>query len=218
MPNLKPDGTVTYGKEYPRLTDEECALIQEKFPHIEMNLEDQTFVSKKGNTAPMRMLLKFTPWNENLAKARIVAAEKKTEYSEKKYEKYLKGLEQGMRISEAARAANLNLHTLYTKRRRDPEFRQREQEAETIAAEPVENSLWDAAINGNVPAAVKWLEKRAPERWPSEKMVVETKTTLEIEAGDRITQIAALMARLEERRAVGAAPYIDVEALEPGEE
>ena len=70
--------------------------------------------------------------------------------------------------------------------------------------------------SGNVPAAVKWLEKRSSERWPSDKVQIESKHIVELEAGEYLQNIQILMARLEERRALSSGePVIDVEAEEP---
>lgn len=140
--------------------------------------------------------------------------------AEDKYLRYLRLLEEGKRIGQAATGAGLLRKDIYHRRKMDPEFAELERQAEEAAAEKVEDALYDAAVGGNVPAAEKWLANRAKDRWrfgSENKVTIENKQTLEIEAGERLERVAALMARLEERKALkagGTSDIIDVEAEE----
>jgi hypothetical protein len=124
--------------------------------------------------------------------------------ADKKYDAYLTGLEEGKRPSVAAREVGLTAEALRTRRDRDPAFIVREREAEAIGSEPVEAALREAALNGNVQAAKEWLERRSEERWAEKPKVVKHETVIGIEAGPRLERIAALLARLEDRRALNA--------------
>lgn len=132
------------------------------------------------------------------------SAETRRLKADKKYDTYLALLEEGQRPSTAARNAGLTADTLRQRRDRDPAFIEREKAAEAIGSEPVEEALRMAALNGNVQAAKEWLEKRSEERWAERPKVVRNETVIGIEAGPRLERIAALLARLEDRRALKA--------------
>lgn len=129
--------------------------------------------------------------------------------SDKKIDVYMKALEDGDRPSIAARKSGLTHATISTYRSKFPDFAQREITSEAIAAESVEAALKEAAENGNVPAAMKWLEKRSADRWAPDPVVTENRSLQVLEAGPRLERIAALMSRLEERRAL-AKPDPDI--------
>ena len=203
-------------KEKPLLPDAEYQAIKARWPNREWDDEFQSFKTQKGHWTYAKMLQNFIPIPKGESEIQKAAVEKKKENAKASYARYLQGLEKGLRPSDAEKAAGLTHEAVRNRRRADPEFVDAERQAEAVAAEPIEDSLWDAARNGNVPAAIKWLEKRSPERWPSDKMLVETKTTLELDATDRVGNILALMARLQERRELGLGDdVIDVEATEP---
>lgn len=138
------------------------------------------------------------------AEDRAKALETRRLKTDKKYDTYLAGLEEGQRPTVAARNAGLTAEALRTRRDRDPAFIERERAAEAIGSEPVEAALREAALNGNVVAAKEWLEKRSEERWAEKPKVVRNEVVLGIEAGPRLERIAALLARLEDRRALAA--------------
>ena len=135
---------------------------------------------------------------------RAKALETRRLKSDKKYDEYLARLEEGDRPMVAARTVGLSAEALRTRRDRDPAFIVRERDAEAIGSEPVEAALREAAINGNVQAAKEWLERRSEDRWAEKPKVVRHEQIIGIEAGPRLERIAALMARLEERRALSA--------------
>jgi hypothetical protein len=124
--------------------------------------------------------------------------------ADKKYDTYIANLEEGQRPTTAARNAGLTADTLRQRRDRDPAFITREKDAEAIGSEPVEAALREAALNGNVQAAKEWLERRSEARWAEPPKVVKHETVIGIEAGPRLERIAALLARLEDRRALAA--------------
>lgn len=132
--------------------------------------------------------------------------------SMEKWEKFFKLIEKGARPSEACKQAGVTMNGYYTKMREDPEFKERMVQAEAIASEPIEEAVKEAAIGGNVQAQKLWLEKRSPDRWPSDKrLTVENKQTLELEAGPRLARILALQDRLANRLELADPNIIDVE-------
>lgn len=195
------------------LTNEEYQRIKGEFPKLQFNDEDQTFLTKKGTRQYARILNRF----HSLTEAERVAGRAKwAEQRRDKWSVFFKHLETGARVSEAAKRAGMEYKTVRSRYRADPEFRERWDLAEAQAAEPVENALYDAAVNGNVPGALAWLGKRSPERWPNDKIQIETKNVYELDASDRIGNIISLMAQLQQRAELGAGPeVIDVEASEP---
>lgn len=46
---------------------------------------------------------------------------------------------------------------------------------DSLSTQKVERALYEAAISGNVPACVAWLERRAPERWASDRKAAAIK-------------------------------------------
>lgn len=205
-----------YGAARKPVTPEEYIQIKERYPDVKFNDDDMTFVSTKGNLCSAALLRKFKPIPKGNNPISNAGGQALRERAQDGYDKYIANLAKGLRISESCRRAGVSYNAIQKKRMSDPEFIKREKDAEQLASEPVENSLWDAAINGNVPAAVKWLEKRAPERWPSDKTIIETKSTLELDAGAHIQNIIALMAKLQQRAELHG-EVIDVEAVEPNQ-
>lgn len=200
------------GKVSVPLPWDEYQKVKGKYPHLDWDDEDQSYTTKKGTKSYARKLYYFKPLTpELIAKGRDTKAERLANG----WEKFLQQLQNGARVAEAARRAGFGYMTVKNRYREDPEFRRRWDEAEAQAAEPVEDALFDAAINGNVPAAVKWLEKRSPDRWPGDKVQIEQKNIYELDASDRIGNIVALMARLQQRAELDAGPVVDVEAIEP---
>lgn len=214
---MEPNTTPTPKKVRPNpwdpITEEEYQRVKTNYPNITFNDEDQSFTTRGGKKQWARKLKffhSFTP--EELAMGRAVKAKNLADG----WARFLLYIEGGMRISEAGKKCGFTHATVRSKIQHDPVFKKQIEEAEMKAAEPVEDSLFAAAINGNVPAAIKWLEKRAPERWPGDKVQIEQKNIYELDASDRVQNIVALMARLQERAQLSAAPEtIDVEAVEP---
>lgn len=126
--------------------------------------------------------------------------------ADKKYGIYLDNLREGQRPATAAKNAGLTTDAIRMRRAKDPAWVEMEREAEAEAAEVVEGALLEAAVQGNVPAQQMWLKKRSAERWADEPTKVEHEHKIAIEAGPRMERIAALMARLEERRELHAGP------------
>lgn len=196
----------------PDLTDEEYAGIKERYPNISFDDETRTFISKKGNVTSAKMLKKFKPMTPEIRAMGPAAAHAAKQNN---YQKYLRHVAAGKRITEACRLADLSYDAVKSRRLRDPEFAELEKQAEAQAAEPIETSLYQAALSGNVPAAIKWLEKRSTQRWPSDKIQIESNTNIELDVTDNLKNIAALVERLQQRRQYLEA--VDVEAEEPKE-
>lgn len=192
------------------LSDAEYLAVKKRYPNLPWRDEDQTFVTKKGTRQFARKLSTVTPEGYTIARAKLQESRKNS------WDKFLILIAQGHRVSAAAKQAGLSYRTVVNRRRSDPEFKEQLIEAEAQAAEPVEDSLFNAAINGNVPAALEWLKKRSPERWPNEKLQIEQTNVYELDVSDRIGNIVALMSRLQERAELSSGPpVIDVEASEP---
>lgn len=210
---MEPTETPKVNKRNAPLTPEEYERVKQNYPNIKFNDEDQTFITKKGTVSYARRLKFFRPLREEeIAKGRAT----KIANIANTWERFLECLRNGARPSEAAKKVNLHYDTVRKRYNSDPEFRAQWDQAEMQAAEPVEDSLYNAAINGNVPAAVKWLEKRAPERWPGDKVQIEQKNIYELDASDRIGNIIALMAQLQQRAELSSgSKIIDVDASEP---
>ncbi len=184
------------------ITAEEYEQIKQNYPNIQFNDEDWTFVSSKGKTLYAGTLKGLGQKGPRL------------QLNKDKYDLYIRNLIKGNRVSEAAKNAGLTYAQVHKRREIDPDFRELELQAETQAAEPIENALYEAALSGNVPAAIKWLEKRAPKRWPGDKVQIEQTNTLELDATDNVKNIIDLIGKLQQRNAIGQG-YIDVEATEP---
>ena len=200
-------------KDEEPLTWEEYQSVKGRWPTKDWNDEDQSFTTKKGTKSYARKLYYFNPLTEEQrAAGRRIWNEQRAEG----WDKFVDHVRKGLRISEAAKRAGYSYTSVQARMREDPAFKEKVKLAEAEAAEPVEDSLFNAAINGNVPAAIKWLEKRSADRWPGDKVSIEQKNVYEIDAGDRVGNIIALMARLAERAELDAGtPYIDVESVEP---
>lgn len=197
----------THGREpSPDLTDEEYKAIKERYPQLTFNDEDRTFISRAGNVTTAKLLRRLRPLTpEQAARGPIVRAEA----SRDKYAKYIKFIAAGMRVTAAAERAGLTYQMVKTRRWNDPEFKQLEKDAEAQAAEPIEDSLYAAAQSGNVPAAIKWLEKRSVERWPGDKIQIESNQTIQLDPTDNLRNIAMLIEKLQARQ-----QYLDVDEAE----
>lgn len=198
------------------LTDEEYEGVKARFPGLEFNDADRTFISRQGNITSAVLLRHWVPIPKGGNEISRAGGQATKEKSLDAYRKYLLNLTTGMRITDAAKKAGLTYAAVKKQRERDPEFAQAEKDAEMQYVEVVETSLIEAAIHGNVPAAIHVLNKRAPERWPSEKMIVETKSTLELDATDHMKNILLLVEKLNQR-AIASGDVIDVEAEEPNQ-
>lgn len=126
--------------------------------------------------------------------------------ADKRWAQYLENLRLGQRPATAAKNAGLGTDAIRKRRTEDPAWLETERQAESEAAEVVEEALLGAAVSGNVPAQQMWLKKRSAERWADEPSKVEVEHKLAIEAGPRMERIAALMARLEQRQELNAGP------------
>lgn len=200
-------------KDEALLPPEQYEEVKRNWPSIEFNDEDQSFISKQGKKAYARKIAYFKPMSEEISQS---GRDKWNDIRKDSWGKFLAALRAGDRVSVAAKKANLAYNTVKKRYRADPEFREQWDEAEAQAAEPVENAVFDAALNGNIPAAVKWLEKRAPERWPGDKVQIEQTNVYEIDASDRIGNIVALLARLQQRAELDSGPpVIEAEVIEP---
>jgi hypothetical protein len=82
-----------------------------------------------------------------------------------KREMFLDHLREGGRRGASAKAVGVSRPTVCDYARKYPAFAAEMSKAEAEANELVENALFQAAINGNVTAALAWLYSRDPERW-----------------------------------------------------
>ncbi len=121
---------------------------------------------------------------------------------EKVYDVYLAALEEGSLLTTAAKAAGLALDTIRKRRSVDPVFAENERLARAVGAEPVEAALREAALNGNVPAAVKWLERYSAETWAPIPKQSEININVEHGLAPATLDLLALEQRLRERRAL----------------
>lgn len=141
---------------------------------------------------------------------------------------FLRFVAGGGRLRQSAVASGLTMRKINNRRKADPSFAEAYDEAERIATERVEDSLYQLAVGKfgppSMPAIQMWLANRAKDRWVADlrnvKHTYEGTVTHEIEAGKQMKHIAELMAQLEERRTNQARyalpqPVIDVEVVEP---
>lgn len=83
---------------------------------------------------------------------------------------YLELLADGKRRGSAAHEVGLDSKTIDRHIALDPAFMELREAAESRADDEVEESLFESARSGNVPAAKMWLEARRPNMWkPQEK-------------------------------------------------
>lgn len=82
---------------------------------------------------------------------------------------YLRRRELGDGIREAAKAIQVSHVTIYDAFKRDPEFKQADEDTQAYVIEEVEGLLLmacrRAALRGNVAPLVFYLTNRAPDRW-----------------------------------------------------
>lgn len=139
---------------------------------------------------------------------------------------YLTHLSNGIPRGASAKLVGVTLKTIADYRVKDPAFGAAELEAEAVATEPAEVALRDLALSGHMTALMFYLQNRAPDRWKDMRQMSKTvkhegTVTHALEAGASIQNIMELQSRLEERRALKAAPsdrIIDVEVLPPDDE
>lgn len=203
------------GKVAEPLALKDYQAVKNRYPNLDWNDEDQSYTTKKGTKSYAKKLFYFKPLAlDQIAMGRMVKAERQ----KNQWDKFLQHLRNGSRVSKAAETAGLSVASVKNRFRQDPEFRERWIEAEAIAAEPIEDALYDAGLNGNVPAATRWLEERSTERWPKPKQVLETKNVYELDVSDRMANILRLQAQLQQRLELEGGPkVIDAEAIEPEE-
>lgn len=83
-----------------------------------------------------------------------------------KQNRYLGLLASGMRRGEAARGAGVSRQAVFYHCQQHPEFAKKQDEAEAMACDIVEDALWKKCIEGNVTAIIFWLMNRGePGRW-----------------------------------------------------
>ncbi len=87
---------------------------------------------------------------------------------------YLDALREGKRRGQAARDVGIHRSTIVDYRKLDATFAAEEVLAERDAIEQVEESLFQAALAGNVTAIQVFLYNRAPERWADRRNVAVT--------------------------------------------
>lgn len=206
-----PKGKPRLGKVAEPLDIKDYLVIKNKYPHLDWNDEDQSYTTKKGTKSYAKKLFYFRPLTpEMIAMGRA----KHQENQRNQWEKFLGNLQNGMRVNSAAKSAGLSYASVKNRWYDDPDFRDRWIQAEAIAAEPVEDAMFQAATAGNVPAATKWLEERSSDRWPKPSKDIKITNTYELDATDRLGNIARLLATLESRALIAGEAILDVEAEE----
>ncbi len=90
-------------------------------------------------------------------------------FTAKRREAYLERLRNGSGRMKAAFDVGLTSKTIKRAVDDDPEFMEACAVAEGHATDQVEESLFESARSGNVPAAVKWLEVKRPEVWKEQE-------------------------------------------------
>lgn len=83
--------------------------------------------------------------------------------------KYLAGLAEGKSPAMAAKACGVNYHTVYRRRRRDPDFAAEEEavraDYENDVSDTAESLLAQAVRAGERWAIMEWLTRRRPHKW-----------------------------------------------------
>ncbi len=93
---------------------------------------------------------------------------------EKRKNRYLGALRQGMRRGEACKAAGVCRSSICDLIKRDPEFAAACEQAEVDACDPVESVLHQKALSGNMKAIEMWLTRRSAARWADRKATPTT--------------------------------------------
>lgn len=191
------------------VTAEERGFIADKWPNIVVD-EYGYFVTKAGKLRSARTLLGLRQ-----APPPVVALMNEARRNDSKamWAHFLKLLEQGLQPAQAAKKIGITPQQVNRRKNTDPEFKEAIAEARAIATEKVVNAMFESALNGNFQAQNKILEQLDPETWKADKTIkIEQTTMYEISASDSMAKITALMARLEERRAITEG-YVDVEVI-----
>lgn len=101
---------------------------------------------------------------------------------------YLKAIEDGCSMTEAAAAIGLDRTTVWAYRKQHPEFEEQIFEAERASVAVVESALFEQCRKGNVRAIEFYLCNRAPERW-SDRRNVELKANMAVEQRDPLPAV-----------------------------
>lgn len=129
---------------------------------------------------------------------------------DKVYDAYFAALEAGCLMTLAATKAGITVEQVRKRRSIDPTFAETERQARAVGAEPVEQALREAALKGNVPAALKWLERYSAETWAPLPKQVETTTTITHALAPGTLDLLALEKRLKERQALARGDDPDI--------
>lgn len=122
-------------------------------------------------------------------------------FDEEKRSQYVALLAAGIGRHEAARQLDVSPRTVAFWRAGVDEFREACEEAESVASEPVERALYEAAKRGEPWAVKMWLTNRTKGRWHDEqKVAVEVSGEVKVEPGQQMAQILELSDRLRARR------------------
>lgn len=192
------------------LTPEERQRIHDRWPKIVVDDEGYyTTLSGKRRSARGLLTLRAAT-TEDRERATLAIKEK----SQFRHADYFALLEKGLQPAQACRKLGLSNVWASKMRRSDPDFAEKERDARVVATEKVVSAMFESALNGNFQAQNKILEQLDPETWRADKTIkIEQTTTHELNAGDAVARITALMATLEERRALTEG-YIDVEVVD----
>lgn len=102
--------------------------------------------------------------------------------------RFLDQLAHGKTKTDAARAIGVNLKSIERHEKADPAFASAIDDARWEADDAVVNSLYQAAVNGNVPAIQTWLYNRRPLEWSANRNRV-TKFEVDDDALRLIVQV-----------------------------
>lgn len=108
-------------------------------------------------------------------------------------QRYLERVRKGEGLNRAARLIGVEPKQIREARKINPEFDDDVKLAEAEATDPVEKSLYGAAVNGEPWAVKLWLERRSSDRWAA------VPTTIKVEHGlapgaERILELAQRLA------------------------
>lgn len=129
----------------------------------------------------------------------------RTKLTPERMEAYLACLAKGMNRTAAAKKARISYRALQDYRRVDPAFKDAEFLAEQEAGEEIVSALWETAKNGNVSAQIFLATNLFKDRYKDmrgQKIDVNVAGKVELDAGPALERIAALQAKLEERKAL----------------
>src|SRR5262245_47801407 len=105
--------------------------------------------------------------------------------------KLLEGLERGLSVTTACRAANISRKTAYEYRNSDETFRQAWEDAQEFSIDVVEDKLREMALSGHVVAIIFYLKSARPQKYRETRALMspkELEAVLEKEIEERVVE------------------------------